>query len=109
MITKNINDKLENMVIRMYEGLYKQIKESEESPEKSIEDIEMKIDVIMDALGLGLENEDKEEESKKEKIDVTEVENENVEIPNPFSDEIDETTTTDVEFVENPTEEESDV
>lgn len=60
----SIYERLENAVIKIYEGLCNQIKENKETSETaSIEDLETKIDVIMDALGL---SDDKEKEEDKE-------------------------------------------
>lgn len=67
-MNKKIETKLENSIIRIYEGLYRQIKENVETSddeETSLKDLEMKIDVIMDALGL------KEEEEKEETVETT--------------------------------------
>lgn len=63
-MNKKIETKLENSIIRIYEGLYRQVKENVETSddeETSLKDLEMKIDVIMDALGLKEEEEEKEE------------------------------------------------
>ena len=62
---ENINDKLEDSIVRIYEGLYKHIKENSDT--SSIEDLENKIDIIMDALGL----ERDEEEEKEETVETT--------------------------------------
>lgn len=67
-MNKKIETKLENSIIRIYEGLYRQVKENVETSddeETSLKDLEMKIDVIMDALGL------KEEEEKEETVETT--------------------------------------
>lgn len=68
MLKQKTSDRLEELAIKIYEGLYKQVKEDNSmSEEDKIEDIENKIDIIMDALGL--ETEDKEED-KEENNDV---------------------------------------
>lgn len=72
-ITESLYDKLENAVIRIYEGLYRQVKESNETEETSIDDIEQKIDIIMDALGL--ENPDEEVETKEVEVSVENTDN----------------------------------
>lgn len=66
-MNKKIETKLENSIVRIYEGLYRQVKENIETSdeETSLKDLEMKIDVIMDALGL------KEEEEKEETVETT--------------------------------------
>lgn len=67
-------DKLEKSVLRIFEGLCNKIKEdiSGNVPEETtIEDLEMKIDVIMDALGLTEDKKDDEDE-KETKILKTE-------------------------------------
>lgn len=63
-VSEDINKRLENFAIRIYEGLYKKIKEDTSGnipKEASLEDLDMKIDIIMDALGLKEEEEEKEE------------------------------------------------
>lgn len=75
-MNKKIETKLENSIIRIYEGLYRQVKENVETSndeETSLKDLEMKIDVIMDALGLKEEEEEKEEtvETTDEVIEET--------------------------------------
>lgn len=73
----NVYDRLENAVIKIYEGLCNQIKENKETSETaSIEDLETKIDVIMDALGLVEKEEDKEDE-KEEVVDTLDVKEKN--------------------------------
>ena len=66
----SVNKKLEDSVLRIYEGLYKQIKENAEdkTEEASLEDLEQKINVIMDALGLKEEENKEEVEVKTEEI-----------------------------------------
>lgn len=54
-------DKIAKSLFRIYEGLCKQIKESSES------EINAKLDIIMDALGLK-EDEEKEVETEKEEV-----------------------------------------
>ena len=67
-MNNKIETKLEKFVVRIYEGLYKQIKEDvDTSEENSLKDLEMKIDIIMDALGL----KDDEEEEKEETVETT--------------------------------------
>lgn len=67
-MNNKIETKLEKFVVRIYEGLYKQIKEDvDTSEETSLKDLEMKIDVIMDALGL----KDDDEEEKEETVETT--------------------------------------
>lgn len=74
-MNKKIETKLENSIIRIYEGLYRQVKENVETSdeETSLKDLEMKIDIIMDALGLKEEEEEKEEtvEATNEIIEET--------------------------------------
>lgn len=67
VVKENVYDRLENSIVRIYEGLYRQVKENIETSdeETSLKDLEMKIDVIMDALGL------KEEEEKEETVETT--------------------------------------
>lgn len=73
----SIYERLENAVIKIYEGLCNQIKENKETSETaSIEDLETKIDVIMDALGLVEKEEDKEDE-KEEIVDTLDVKEKN--------------------------------
>lgn len=60
MINKNkFYNKLEKSIFRIYESLLTEV--SEASNQSSIDDIEIKLDVIMDALGLKKEKEDKDE------------------------------------------------
>lgn len=74
-MNKKVETKLENSIIRIYEGLYRQVKENVETSdeETSLKDLEMKIDIIMDALGLKEEEEEKEEtvETTDEVIEET--------------------------------------
>lgn len=72
-MNKKIETKLEDSIVHIYEGLYKQIKEDVNGEEASLKDLEMKIDVIMDALGLKDEEEEKEEtvETTDEVIEET--------------------------------------
>lgn len=95
----SINKKLEDSVLRIYEGLYKQVKENAEdkTEDASLEDLEQKIDIIMDALGL-------KEEEKEEKTEV-EVETEDTEQVQP--EEVEDEQKTEFNFVdEEPSSEE---
>lgn len=59
--------------IRLSESLMRQVKENADNEDlASLEDLEMKIDVIMDALGLKTDNDDDDEEDEKVVIDVEE-------------------------------------
>lgn len=88
MLKQKTSDKLEELAIRIYEGLYKQVKEDNSmSEEDKINDIENKIDIIMDALGLETEDKNEEEKDKENKdvdvdIDVQDNEEDTFEIPN---------------------------
>nr|DAU15749.1 MAG TPA: hypothetical protein [Caudoviricetes sp.] len=71
---KEIYEKIEKSVLRIFEGLCHKISEdiTGNVPEKTtIEDLEMKIDVIMDALGL-TDKEDNDEDKKETKVLKTE-------------------------------------
>lgn len=85
----NIQDKIEKAVFRIYEGLAKQaIKEN-----ASIEELDEKIDIIMDALGL--ENSDNKEvkvdTKQKEEIEVEDEPPEDVLASQPPIEEEDKT------------------
>lgn len=73
-----IDVKLENSVIRIYEGLYRQVREAKEngvSETDAFNDIEQKIDIIMDALGLVDDNDNKKEnEENTENEEIVDVE-----------------------------------
>lgn len=58
-------DILDRKIVKIYEGLNKQIKENNES----VDDVNAKLDIIMDALGLSLENNKTEENSADESND----------------------------------------
>lgn len=71
-----IEEFLENNTIKIYEGLYKKvIKEN-----KSLEDLETKIDVIMDALGLKNDDDNEEEKESNDEIQIEDVNVEDVDI-----------------------------
>lgn len=73
-----IDIKLENSVIRIYEGLYRQVREAKEngiSETDTFKDIEQKIDIIMDALGLVDDNDNKKEnEENTDNEEIVDVE-----------------------------------
>lgn len=104
-----IDIKLENSVIRIYEGLYRQVREAKEngiSETDAFNDIEQKIDIIMDALGLVDDNDNKkenEENTNNEEIvdielpDIDLTEEEEEEEENQVKPENEETT--EVNFV----------
>lgn len=60
-------NKIKKYTNKLYEGLLKQIKESlDEGKDVSLDELDEKIDIIMDALGLKTED----EEQNEEKIDI---------------------------------------
>ena len=87
---------LEDSVLRIYEGLYNHINESKGTDEEvSLEDLEMKINTIMDALGLEREDEEDKNEENKDTVvvDDTETSDNNTKITtdNDVIDIVDET------------------
>lgn len=72
-ISENLNNRLQNAIVRLYEGMYKKLGESvatdnDFDAESAIEDIEVKIDVIMDALGLS-DDDDKNDDNNDDNND----------------------------------------
>lgn len=68
MINKNkFYNKLEKSIFHIYERLLTEV--SEANNQSSIDDIEIKLDVIMDALGL----KDDEEDKKENKVEIADI------------------------------------
>ena len=68
MISKKLDDYLEDIAVCIYEGLYKKIKEDNQPEDISIEDLNMKIDIIMDALGLEQKDDNDDNDDNDENI-----------------------------------------
>ena len=84
--------RLEKSILRIYESLITKVSESEDS-KAAIEDIEMKIDVIMDALGLQTAEEEQEDKIEDTVDDVV-----------VTTDETSSDDTTDKEYIDDSTE-----
>ena len=70
-----IFERLENSVVKIYEKLYNQVKDG-----ASIEDIEDKVDIILDALGLEYEENDSDVEIEDVEIEEEPVEDQEEDI-----------------------------
>lgn len=70
MLSERAYLKIEKATLKIYEGLCNQISENKNSDEKiSLEELDTKIDIIMDALGLSVSKSEKEEPDIEEKTE----------------------------------------
>ena len=96
--------RLEKSILRIYESLITKVSESEDS-KAAIEDIEMKIDVIMDALGLQTAEEEQEDKIEDTVDDVVVTTTDETSLDDTTDKEYIDDSTEKIEFVDAPQEE----